>query len=111
MDSKEVGDETQSKQPPTTPIMTAPPEESFGSPQLEATNQTNVLLGALINEIQKLSSKFDGIVQQNSVSSTDDAVPKDQVESSDPSKSAAMLEELALKRLDSLNQRLKSLGY
>lgn len=37
-------------------------DEQFGSPYLETQKQTNVLLGALINEIQKMSAKLDGMV-------------------------------------------------
>jgi HK97 family phage prohead protease len=37
----------------------------FGSPMLDAQKQTNVLLGALINEIQKLSAKMDQTQKQN----------------------------------------------
>jgi HK97 family phage prohead protease len=38
--------------------------DNFGSPFLEASKQTNVLLGALINEIQMMSSKLDQIAVQ-----------------------------------------------
>ena len=54
-------------QPPTTEISvdrTAAANNDFGSPMLEAQKQTNVLLGALINEMQKVSLKLDGLQPQ-----------------------------------------------
>jgi len=35
--------------------------DDFGSPQLDAMRQTNVLLGALINQMQLLNAKFDAL--------------------------------------------------
>jgi HK97 family phage prohead protease len=102
---------TQTEQPPTTAIQTDKGESDFGSPQLEATKQTNVLLGALINEIQKLSNKLDGISQQSSVPSSDVTPAKDQGNSSEADINKSAAEEDAKKRLDSLNVRLKSLGF
>jgi len=102
---------TQIDQPPTTAIQTDKGESDFGSPQLEATKQTNVLLGALINEIQKLSNKLDGISQQSSVPSSDVTPAKDQGNSSEAELNKSAAEEDAKKRLDSLNVRLKSLGF
>ena len=102
---------TQIDQPPTTAIQTDKGESDFGSPQLEATKQTNVLLGALINEIQKLSNKLDGISQQSSVPSSDVTPAKDQGNSSEAEINKSAAEEDAKKRLDSLNVRLKSLGF
>ena len=102
---------TQIDQPPTTAIQTDKGESDFGSPQLEATKQTNVLLGALINEIQKLSNKLDGISQQSSVPSSDVTPAKDQGNSSEADLNKSAAEEDAKKRLDSLNVRLKSLGF
>lgn len=45
-------------------------QNDFGSPMLEAAKQTNVLLGALISEIQKLSVKLDGLQPQPSKDGT-----------------------------------------
>jgi HK97 family phage prohead protease len=108
---KEVTEQTQSEQTPTVAIQTDKGESDFGSPQLEATKQTNVLLGALINEIQKLSNKLDGISQQSSVPSSDVTPAKDQGNSSEADLNKSAAEEDAKKRLDSLNVRLKSLGF
>lgn len=107
-ESKQVDESAQVEQPPTTPIKTEANEENFGSPFLEAAKQTNVLLGALINEIQKLSNKLDGLSSQNSVQSEEDA--KDQENSSETDGKSAS-EDHAEKRLEKLNQRLKNLGY
>lgn len=38
-------------------------DNEFGSPFLAAMNQTNVLLGTLINEMQMMNSKLDGIAK------------------------------------------------
>lgn len=108
---KAVDESTQSEQAPTTPIKTEPSEENFGSPFLEAAKQTNVLLGALINEFQKLSSKLDGLSSQSSVDSTEDDKPKGQEDSSETTEANAKVEEDAQKMLDSLNLRMKKLGY
>lgn len=101
---KNVAEQEQANQAPTTPIKTDDSPENFGSPFLEAAKQTNVLLGALINEFQKLSSKLDGISSQSSVPSKEEPPAKGQEDSSET-------ENHAQKRLDSLNQRLKNLGF
>lgn len=105
---KQVDETAQSEQPPTTPIKTEPAADDFGNPFLESSKQTNVLLGALINEIQKLSSKFDGIVSQSSVQSSEDT-SKGQEESTETVVKPEM-EDQAEKRLNDLNLRLKNLG-
>jgi hypothetical protein len=105
---KQVDEAAQSDQPPTTPIKTEPAADDFGNPFLESSKQTNVLLGALINEIQKLSSKFDGIVSQSSVQSSEDT-SKGQEESSETVVKPET-EDQAEKRLSDLNLRLKNLG-
>lgn len=107
-EEKQVDESSQADQPPTTPIKTEPNQEDFGSPYLEAAKQTNVLLGALISEIQKLSNKLDGLSSQNSVQSEVDS--KDQEQSSDTDGKSES-EDHAEKRLEKLNQRLKNLGY
>lgn len=106
---KAVDESTQSEQPPTTAIQTSSSEDSFGSPYLEGQKQTNVLLGALINEIQKLSNKLDGMSQQSSVPLKEDTTGQEDSADTDDNKFAAT--EHAEKRLDSLNQRLKNLGF
>jgi len=105
---KQVDEAAQSVQPPTTPIKTEPAEDDFGNPFLESSKQTNVLLGALINEIQKLSSKFDGITSQSSVQSSEDT-SKGQEESTETVVKPET-EDQAEKRLSDLNLRLKNLG-
>jgi HK97 family phage prohead protease len=105
---KQVDETAQSVQAPTTPIKTEPAADDFGNPFLESSKQTNVLLGALINEIQKLSSKFDGVTSQNSVQSTEDT-SKDQEESTETVVKPET-EDQAEKRLSDLNLRLKNLG-
>jgi len=105
---KQVDDTAQTEQPPTTPVKTEDNEENFGSPFLEAAKQTNVLLGALINEIQKLSNKLDGLSKTDSVQSEE--APKGQENNSEADGKSAV-EDVAEKRLDKLNQRLKNLGY
>lgn len=97
----------QEDQPPTTPIKTEPSVEDFGNPHLEAAKQTNILLGALINEIQKLSSNISGLANQNQVQS-EDSQPK---ESAEAAEETATPEDNAKKRLEYLSQRLKNLGY
>jgi len=105
---KDVSQEAQGDQAPTTPVKTDPSENDFGSPFLEAANQTNVLLGALINEIQKLSSKMDGLTNQSSLQSSQDT---SKVSDATTDALASASNDHAEKRLDSLNQRLKNLGY
>lgn len=109
--TKQVDEQAQTEQPPSTPVKTEPNQDDFGSPFLEAAKQTNVLLGALINEIQMMSNKLDGLSQSNSVQSENDQPKVSTDESEDESKSKAASEELAVKMLASLNQRLQNLGY
>lgn len=61
------------EQPPTTEATvdrTEAANNDFGSPMLDAQKQTNVLLGALISEIQKVSIKLDGLQPQPSKDGT-----------------------------------------
>jgi HK97 family phage prohead protease len=97
---KQVAEEAQTQQAPTTPVKTEPTPDDFGSPYLDAAKQTNVLLGALINEIQKLSSKLSSDVIES------DKDPAK--ESSAASETGTNAAEKAIKALD---QRLKNLGY
>ena len=106
-----TSEEEQVNQAPTTPVKTEDSPENFGSPFLEAAKQTNVLLGALINEIQKLSSKMDSITAQSSVPLEEDTTAKGQEESSETQGVKTFVEDHAAKRLDSLNKRLKNLGF
>lgn len=101
-------EEEQANQAPTTPVKTEDNAENFGSPFLEAAKQTNVLLGALISEIQGLRKEVTGLSKETSVASEDDP-SKVQAESSDGK--AKPIEDDAEKRLASLNQRLKTLGH
>lgn len=103
---KQVDDSAQADQAPTTPIKTEDNADDFGSPFLETAKQTNVLLGALINEIQKLSAKMDGLVSQGSVSS-DQNSDKETGTDSDAGKVAGAY---ARDRLEALHKRLQSLG-
>ena len=47
---------------PTTPIKTEDDPSDFGSPQIELQKQTNILLGALIAEVQKMNKALEGFV-------------------------------------------------
>lgn len=68
--SKKQADQNEAGVSDVTTTINAAKTESenndFGSPMIEAQKQTNVLLGALINEIQKLSAKMDQTQKQNS---------------------------------------------
>lgn len=65
----EENKEKQAVQGDENPIPTVPADDKtkddFGNPQLEATKQTNILLGALINELKVLSAKLDGNMVQS----------------------------------------------
>ena len=102
---KQVDESQQAVQPPTTPVKTEDNPDQYGNPHLEAAKQTNVLLGALINEIQKLGSKMDGLTQNNVLESEKDPA-KDSETGSDN-----QVSQDAQKTLDAINQRLKNLGY
>ena len=101
---KQVAESSQNEQAPTTPVKTEPNDDDFGSPYLDAVKQTNVLLGALINEVQKLVSKMDGLTTSIVLESEQD-----------PSKESPQATEngtaSAEKVLKDLDLRLKNLGY
>lgn len=101
---KEVSEEDQTEQAPTTPVKTEDSEDNFGSPHLDAAKQTNVLLGALINEFQKINNNLSGLLTQNSVESDSNASMDEQDSEEDES------EKYVKEAMDSLNTRLKNLG-
>lgn len=105
---------------PTTPVKTDADASDFGSPQIELMKQSNVLLGALINEIQGLRSQIQQLaipaVENESeedesdkgagkASEDDDNIVNDEEEESSESEKA-----LLKKHLSDLNDRLKAIG-
>lgn len=94
-----------------------------GQPSLELAKQTNVLLGALIAEIQKLGAKLDQLAKPEPAPSQTPPPQAEEGKSGDrqaentaeghkpePGKSKAALD-YAEKCIENLEQRLKSLGY
>jgi len=60
-------EQEQTENDPTTPVKTDRTEEDFGSPHLDLAKQTNVLLGALINEMQQLRAQVAQLQPQEEV--------------------------------------------
>jgi len=96
--------------PSTVEIETSKSEDDFGSPFLEQQKQTNVMLGTLIGEIQKLNAGIAGLNQKTDISS-EDTSSKDGDESTDSGTISEDAKAEAEKALDSLSKRVKSLGY
>ena len=98
--------------PVTSEIAAAKSEtenNDYGNPHLEAQKQTNVFLGQLIAEIQKISSKLDQM-QGMAVAPepVQDAVPEAMPEQPEEKEKAAL--DLFNKRLENCIKRLKALG-
>ena len=115
VNEKQIDEESQKEdQAPTQPIDTDVKNDDFGSPYLEAAKQTNVLLGTLINEMQKLTAQI-AQMQPAKMGDEDDEnsvdQPKDSENSTETSEEKAISVDYAEKKLENLNQRLKSLGY
>ena len=115
----------------TVPIKTEKPDNAFGNPHLEQAMQTNVLLGQLIGEMQKLQAM---VLQQQAGQTEDDKVneteeTKTEVNESDDSESANLSEDKLTDKLgqeeqasakafvasskrylDRLDKRLKQMG-
>lgn len=106
---KQVGEDVQDNQAPTTPVKTEDNPENFGSPFLEAAKQTNVLLGALISEMQGLRKEIAGLSTSNTAASEEDPSKGSGTSTDDGKKPAA--EDEAAKALKALNLRLKNLGF
>lgn len=107
---KEVSAEAQTEQPPSTPIKTEASQENFGSPHLEAVKQTNILLGALINEFQKINNNLTGLISQNALSSNNNTSSREEgSESGDANETEN--EKYVVAKLASLKARLTTLGY
>jgi HK97 family phage prohead protease len=88
---------------PTIPIPSgsdAVPQDD--NPHLNLARQTNVLLGALIQEIQKLSQKFDGMPAPKE----EPEEPEDEMEDDSLTKSL----DLISKYRDNINQALKRMN-
>lgn len=67
-------------QPPTTPVKTESTSDDFGNPHLEAAKQTNVMLGAVITELQKLTDQVAQLVPQTQEAADkteDEEIPED----------------------------------
>jgi len=96
----------------TVPIKTAPDEDNFGSPFLEAQKQTNVMMGVLIGEIQKLSQIIADMGQKNDTLSTDsEDNESEKVENSEEDEPVSdKTIARAQKSLDNLSKRLNNLG-
>jgi len=108
--TKQVDETAQSVQPPTTALSTEPSEDQFGSPFLDAAKQTNVLLGALISEMQamrkELSTQLTSATFQNSVQSEEDKPKVEPLPSEGEEKS-----QFAGKAISELDTKLKAMGY
>ena len=113
--------EQENQNTPDTPINTDVKGEEFGSPFLEAAQQTNVLLGALINEIQGLRSELVGLKDPEDSQKPEDSEslesseaagdqPKDSTDDTDSTDEKSINIDYAEKKLENLNQRLKNLG-
>jgi HK97 family phage prohead protease len=79
--------------------------DDFGSPYLDAQKQTNVLLGALIAEVQKLSTKMD---QSQGAEQVQEKQPEPKEEATQENQKAAL--DSFNERLENCIKRLKALG-
>lgn len=85
----------------------------YGNPHLEAQKQTNVFLGQLIAEIQKMSAKLDqmqGGTTKPESPATPDAEPVSETKSVNPEEKGKAALDLFNKRLENCIIRLKALG-
>lgn len=99
---------TEGTEPPVEPVVTQPIKtekqpDDFGSPYLDAVKQTNVLLGAVILELQKLAAELNAL----KVSGTTEPA-KETSTTTDESKTVDI--DYAAKKLEDLNNRLTKLG-
>ena len=98
----------------TVAMQTTSESTDFGNPFLDAQKQTNVLLGSLIAEIQKLSDRMNTIEAQTEELSADPAKAVDSNDSEDdqaevdPEQEKQMLGDYK-KRLESIELRIKNL--
>jgi len=108
-DTKQATPEGEEPQP-TEAIKTEVEETDFGSPFLDGQKQTNVLLGALISEIQGLREQMTSLSAQTEVQSEE----TDLKESDNPSDEGGVEDknlDYAKKRIETLEEKLKDLGY
>lgn len=94
----------------SVPIQTTKEDTDFGSPFLEQQKQTNIMLGTLISEIQKLNAGIEGLGQKTELFS-DDTDIKASEEDTDEEDTKEETVAKAEKSLASLNKRLNNLGY
>ncbi len=80
------------------------------NPHLLVAKQTNVLLGALINEIQAMSKKLDGLVQAEAREAGEDGGNKPPQTQPPPQAEGAKALDNLRDYVKDLNQRLKKLG-
>lgn len=98
--------EEKAAETPTIPIPSgADAVKPDDNPQLMAAKQTNVLLGSLIQEIQKLSQKFDEMAKIE----TSESDEENEMEDDDTENMNKSLELLAKYR-DNINQALKRMN-
>lgn len=96
-------------------------DSDFGNPYLDQQKQTNVLLGTLVESIRSLSEKVENLSGVRDLPSEDETIEDDkglmdeeddsETKESETESEEETLEEKANKALDSLNARLKKLGY
>ena len=111
-----AAEEKQAQDPEVNPVTT--PIQMGGdqpeNPYLAIAQQSNVLLGTLISEIQKLSAKMDNIStvvpHDGDGKNSDDELKTSETPADEQGKSKEDLD-FEKKYLEDLNQRLKKLGY
>jgi HK97 family phage prohead protease len=109
-DTKGVDEDTQVNQPPTEAIQTDVKGDDFGNPFLDGQKQTNVLLGALIQEFQQLTAKLDGILSKDALESEVDAAKVSDTTTDSTEEPSEAIVDKARKRLADLDKRLKNLS-
>lgn len=108
--------EQESVSPVTTTIAAAKSDAEnadYGNPMLEAQKQTNVFLGQLIGEIQKMSAKLDAMQgakpkEEPKPEPQPEAAPPQESENDEEKEKAAI--DLFNQRLENCMKRLKALG-
>lgn len=122
-------DQEQIENIPTTPVKTDRNEDDFGSPALDMMKQTNVLLGALINEMQQLRSQVAQLSPQQEAAKQDEEEDEpdlenedekagelsesqnnDNIDSEEAGRAERALLDVSKKYIDKLQKRLRKLG-
>lgn len=107
VESKQADQDESGEDPaPSTPIMTAPPEDQFGSPYLESMKQTNVLLGVLVSEMQK---QTEAIIKALNNGNTNISAESEAFESDETTDDVKAAVDNYKKRLENISQRIKKL--